>query len=224
MESQSCPNCGAPLNWTSPALPVKVCDRCQSVVVRRDEGLEKIGEAAMLPFDVSPVQIGTQGHYGGVGFSVIGRIRWGWADGSWNEWMCLFDDGSTAWLGEAMGDFMLLREVAITEQSDAGLRALAAGSSAQIGMTISEGGVTYAATDIKSAHILASEGELPFRCATDWTIDSVDFRSPGKQCASFQRDEDGTGFYVGDVVSLADVKAWNLRAIDGWTMPDFIAA
>lgn len=179
---------------------------------------------AVLPFDVSPIQIGTQGQYGGVGFSVVGRIRWGWAQGAWNEWLCLFDDGSNAWLGEAMGDFMLTREVAITDASDGMLREFAAGRTPQLGAPIIENGVHYIASDIKTAHILASEGELPFRSTADWTIESTDFRSLGREIASFQRDSDGVGFYTGDVVSLTDIRAYNLRSIEGWTVPDFVNA
>ena len=224
MQTVSCPNCGNPLTYTSPALPVKVCDRCQSVVVRHDDQLERIGEAAVLPFDVSPIQIGSmgmdEGPAGRMGFTIVGRIRWGWANGSWNEWLALFDDGSNAWLGEAMGDFMLLREVDIA--TDPQLQGVAAGGMPALGATIVAGDTSYVATDIKSAHILASEGELPFRCATDWTIESVDYRSPGTQCASFQRDEDGVSFYAGHVVSLGDLRMHSLRAIEGWTVPEFV--
>lgn len=219
MQTVSCPNCGNPLTYSSPALPVKVCERCQSVVVRRDEGLERIGEAAMLPFDVSPLQIGAMGRHRGIAFTVVGRIRWGWAQGSWNEWLALFDDGSNAWIGEAMGDFMILREAELTDASDGLLREFMAGRTPHLGAAIIENGVHYVATDIKSAQILASEGELPFRCTTDWTIDSVDFRSTGLEIASFQRDADGASFYVGETVTLADMDMHNLRAIEGWTVP-----
>lgn len=220
-QTVSCPQCGNPLTYTSPALPVKVCERCQSVVVRRGEGLERIGEVAVLPFDVSPVQIGSMGLYDGQGFTIVGRIRWGWSAGSWNEWLALFDDGSKAWLGEAMGDFMLLREVDLVTCADV-QRATASGMP-PLGAGVDIGGVLYTATDIKSAHILASEGELPFRCTTDWTIESADFRSTGRDCASFQRDDDGASLYVGRVVSLADLRMHNLRAIEGWATPNFVS-
>ncbi len=224
MQTLACPNCGNPLTYTSPALPVKVCERCQSVVVRRADGLERIGEAAMLPFDVSPVQLGSMGDYGGVAFTIVGRIRWGWAQGSWNEWLALFVDGSSAWLGEAMGDFMLLREAEVGAGSDSLLQEFMAGRAPQLGATVRIADIDYVATDLKSAHILASEGELPFRSTTDWSIESVDFRSTGTECASFQRDEDGASFYTGHVVSLADLRMHNLRLIEGWTVPQFAPA
>jgi hypothetical protein len=219
----SCPNCGAPLRFASPALPVKTCGYCQSVIVRSAAGLEKIGEAAMLPFDVSPVQIGTTGRFGDQGFRIVGRIRWGWAHGSWNEWLALFDDGHDQWLGEAMGDFMLTSEVPITDQTDGLVRDFAAGASVPLGAALVEGGVHYVAADVKQARALACEGDLPYKAAGDWVIDSIDFRSMSGKIASLQRDADGTGLYIGQVVSLADLSATNLRTIDGWTTPDYSA-
>ena len=219
----SCPNCGAPIRFASPALPVKVCANCRSLIVRHDAGLERVGEAAMLPFDVSPVQIGTQGRFADQGFHIVGRIRWGWAAGSWNEWLALFDDGSSHWLGEAMGDFMLTTDCPITEASDALLREYAAGRAPELGAVVVEGGVHYVTSDIKRATVLAIEGDLPFKADSDWTIDSVDFRSVGGQIASFQRDATGASFYTGQVVSLSELGATNLRSIEGWAMPDFAA-
>jgi hypothetical protein len=225
--SASCPNCGAPITFASPALPVKVCASCQSLIVRHDAGLERVGEAAMLPFDVSPVQIGTEGRFEGQGFRIIGRVRWGWSAGSWNEWLCLFDDGSHRWLGEAMGDFMLTSEYPMTDESggvlveDRLLVEYAAGRKPELGAVVVEGGVHYVVTDIKQAHAIACEGDLPFAVNSDWVIDSIDFRSDSGQIASFQRDHELSTFYTGRVVSLSDLAATNLRVIDGWTMPDF---
>jgi Domain of unknown function (DUF4178) len=219
MAALACPQCGNELSYASPALPVKVCDRCRSLVLRKDQQLERVGEAAVLPFDVSPVQIMTTGRFNGMGFTVLGRIRWGWAEGSWNEWLVLFDDNTSGWLGEAMGDFMLLREQPIDLWGDSSLAKLVAGENPPIGERVDIGGVTYSVTDIKQATVLASEGDLPFKATGDWTIDSIDFRSTTSACASFQRDEDGSSFYAGDALSLSDLQLKNLRAIDGWKVP-----
>jgi ribosomal protein S27E len=45
MAALACPQCGNELTYASPALPVKVCDRCRSLVVRNDQQLERVGEA-----------------------------------------------------------------------------------------------------------------------------------------------------------------------------------
>ena len=113
-----CPNCGAEVVFRSAGLPARICNYCRTMIVRSGEGVSAVGKAAELPFDVSPIQLGTRGRFEDHGFEVIGRVRWGWTDGSWNEWLLLFDDGSNAWLGEAMGQFMLLRERPLGEVQD----------------------------------------------------------------------------------------------------------
>lgn len=219
----SCPNCGAALHFSSPALPLRTCDSCHSLILNKAEGLERIGDAAVLPFDISPIEIGTTGRHGGQGFTIVGRVRWEWDAGSWNEWLALFADGSNGWLAEAMGDFMLLRERSLDSETDPTIQALSSGAPAQLGAHAQIDGQSYFVTDIKQARMLACEGELPFKASADWTVDSVDLRTTSTGCASFQKDADGPSLYVGETVSLADLGAANLRAIEGWTMPVFAA-
>jgi hypothetical protein len=52
-------------------------------------------QAASLPFDVSPHQLGTGQVVDGARFTVVGRVRWGWADGAWNEWLLQSPDHNT---------------------------------------------------------------------------------------------------------------------------------
>ncbi|MEY2927055.1 MAG: hypothetical protein RL367_1532, partial [Pseudomonadota bacterium] len=126
MQKVACPSCGAEAQFRSPALPYVVCAYCQSMVMRSGTGVQDIGKAAVLPFDVSPIQLGTTGIADSVGFEVIGRVRWGWADGSWNEWLLLGDDGEHRWLGEAMGQFMLLGEQDLVNVQDSAVQAMVA--------------------------------------------------------------------------------------------------
>lgn len=219
MPDISCPSCGAQVPLRSAALPYVVCPYCQSVVSRQGAELREIGKAAVLPFDVSPIQLGATGEADGVPFEVIGRVRWGWADGSWNEWLLAARDGSVRWLGEAMGQFQLLTErpeamEAFLLKGFAEGQDLANGDQARIGAT------SYVASDIKQAACLGGEGDLPFPTPADWTMTSVDFKSEDGKSLSVQRDSQGTSAYEGRYVELAELKPKNLRAIDGWAMPE----
>jgi hypothetical protein len=220
----NCPNCGAEVVFRSAALPARVCDNCRTMLVRRGEGVSAVGKAAELPFDVSPIQIGTGGRFEGHSFDVIGRVRWGWTDGSWNEWLLLFDDGSNAWLGEAMGQYMLLRERPLAELKAGAIRTLAKGGDVPIGTDAQVDGEVLIVSDARQATCIAAEGELPFTAPAGWTIFSVDFRSPSGRCASLQRDGDQADFYDGRYVRLAELNPANLRALEGWTIPAFAAA
>ena len=223
MLTVACPNCGAAVTFRSPALPSRVCDHCQTIVVRRGQNVEAVGKAAVLPFDVSPIQIGTSGTFESHGFEVIGRVRWGWTDGSWNEWLLLFNDGSHAWLGEAMGQFMLTRERPLGDIRAAAVNAIAAGEEVPIGTQAEVDGETLIVSDAREATCIAAEGELPFSAETGWTIFSVDFRSESGRCASLQREDKIPTFYDGRYVTLAELAPRGLRAIEGWPMPVFAA-
>jgi hypothetical protein len=215
-----CPNCGGDVVFRSAALPARVCDYCHTMLVRSDQGIAQMGQAAVLPFDVSPIQIGTEGRFDGIRFQVIGRVRWSWTDGAWNEWLLLFDDGSDAWLGEAMGDFMLLRERAY----DKGLAGrMARGEAAVIGKDVQIGGQKLTVVDARDVLCVAAEGELPFVPKRDWRIYSVDLKGPDGDCASLQRDGDTVSFYEGRYVTLDELSPRGLRAIEGWALPGYAA-
>ena len=223
MLSVNCPNCGAEIVFRSPALPVKVCGYCRTAVTRIDEGVRAAGEMAVLPFDVSPIRIGTRGSFEAQGFEVIGRVRWAWIDGAWNEWLLLFADGRDAWMGEAMGQFMLLFEKPLKGSLAKVVSRLAQGGDAVIGEDATIDGIDYQVADIKDARCVACEGELPFTAPAGWTVKSVDFRSATGACASFQHDGKEASLYTGRYVRLAELKPQDLRPLDGWTIPVFAA-
>lgn len=201
------------------SLPYAVCGYCQTLILRDAEGLHMVGKAAALPFDVSPIELGTRGSCDGTAFDVVGRVRWGWDDGAWNEWLLALADGTEAWLGEAMGQFQLLfaRDDLIAE--DAALAGFAQGGTLARGTRVMVAHTEFVAADVKRARCLGGEGQLPFACPADWTIDSIDFRNADGKVLSLQRDGTETALWLGAYVALADLKPTGLRAIDGWTRP-----
>lgn len=218
----ACPSCGAEIAFRSPALPSRVCDYCRTIVVRRGGGVEAVGQAAILPFDVSPVRIGMRGRYDDLGgFEVIGRVRWGWTDGSWNEWLALFDDGSHGWLAEAMGQYMMTRERALGDLNSRALDLLDKKELVPVGLAAELDGETLQVVDARWARCIASEGELPFTAPTDWRIYSVDLRSPSGRCASLQREEGHPTLYAGRYVTLDELAPTGLRPIEGWDLPAY---
>ncbi len=219
MPAINCPSCGAPIELRSAAMPYSVCPYCQTVVMHQGDQVSEVGKAATLPFDVSPIQLGTTGTADGVGFEVIGRVRWGWSDGSWNEWLLQGTDGQHRWLGEAMGMFQYLAEKPEAMQ-DPLLQEFAAGGILDPGEQAVVGGITFSVSDIKQATCLGGEGDLPFPTPADWTMVSVDFKGKTGESLSVQRDAQGTSAYEGRYLELAALAPRNLRQIEGWTVPE----
>ncbi|TPG47196.1 DUF4178 domain-containing protein [Sphingomonas glacialis] len=223
MINADCPNCGAAVRFRSADLPVRVCDYCRSSLVRSGEVLQAMGKIAEVPADVSPLQIGTRGMWTETPFELIGRVRWRWADGGWNEWLMLFADGSTGWLGEAMGRYMALRALDHAAGRTGVVRALRDDSPIALGMDATIDRVRYIVTDIKQATCVASEGELPFSAPAGLAMKSLDLQASDGRCASVQKDRGQVSVYVGAFVDLAGLRATNMRAFEDWPMPNFAA-
>lgn len=219
-----CPNCGAPIRFRSSDLPVKVCGYCRSAVLRTGGNLQAIGTVAEVPDDVSPLQIGARGRDGAQGFDLVGRVRWRYADGAWNEWLALFDDGSAGWLGESMGRFMLLRPVGHSGKRTGVVRQLHDGQPVIVGTKATIDGVDYRVSDARDVTVVASEGELPFPAPKGLTATSIDLMTGDGRTASIQKDRDGeVEVYTGRYVTLADIAATGLRTFEGWPMPAYQA-
>lgn len=201
------------------AVPYTTCAHCQSLVLREGMGAEAIGEVAVVPFDVSPVQLGTSFTVAGLPMTTVGRVRWSWSAGSWNEWFLRADDGSVRWLAEAMGMFMLTVERPdILEQPLAQI--LVQGGTLIPGGDLEVDGEVYVVTDVKDAQCLGSEGDLPFATLPGRQMTNVDFRAAGGGALSLQRDADGTTAWLGWWFELAGLSPKGLRAIAGWTVPE----
>ena len=215
----NCPSCGAALPVRGLAAPYTTCSHCQSLILRQGQSVEEIGKVAVVPDDVSPVQIGTHFRIGGSEFVAAGRVRWGWSGGSWNEWLLASADGQTRWLGEAMGMYMLTAErpdVMATPLA----RRFADGGELVPGQTLTVDGADYAVSDVKQAECLGGEGDLPFPPRAGWTMTNVDFRTPGGEALSLQRDGQGATAWLGTWHELADLAPRVLSEIEGWAIPE----
>ena len=110
MQIVSCPSCGAEVQFKSHAAVMAVCGFCRATLLKDAESVKNLGTMSSVLEDYSPIQIGTSGTVGGRNFTVVGRIQLRYAEGMWNEWYVLYDDGSNAWLGDSSGLFTLTAE------------------------------------------------------------------------------------------------------------------
>lgn len=201
-----------------PSLPYGTCPYCQTLILREGLRVEDIGKVAVLPYDVSPIQLGTMLVADGRGMTVVGRVRWAWSGGSWNEWLAIAETGAQFWLAEAAGMFMLTAEwPQLLDQPK--VRDFARGEVIAPGDVVEVEGRKLFAIDIKQVECLGSEGDLPIPTAIGTRMTSVDFRSASGEVLSLQRDERGTTAWFGDSWDLLSLKPGNLRELEGWTMP-----
>lgn len=181
------------------------------MIVRHDVNVETMGKMAELPPDLSPLQIGTRGEMDGLSFTLLGRVRFAYDEGSWNEWCALFSDGRHGWVAEAQGFFMVSFEVTPPPQFPTGSGGL------PINCTIEIEGQDYSVTDRKENVCLGSEGELTIVAPPGRTATTIDLTGSNARFASAEYAENGMRLFVGRYARFDDLKFSNLKPVPGWS-------
>lgn len=212
MQIYRCPSCGADVTFQSPISVTCVCSFCHSLIVRRDKDIEAMGKMAELPDDISPFQIGTNGLYHQVHFSLIGRVRMAWEDGGWNEWFLWLDDGKKAWLAEAQGALAISFESELPSQAGWLHKPL------QLGHEISVASEVFMISDLKTSQCLTCEGELPSVIKQGQKSFTVDAVSKTGKFVSFSCDElwHPQELFIGTYVEFNALSFTHLRELPGW--------
>jgi Domain of unknown function (DUF4178) len=180
------------------------------MVVRHDVKLESIGQMAELPPDLSPLQVGTNGEFDGLAFTLIGRVRLAYDEGSWNEWCALFGDGRYGWVAETQGFFMVSFESAAPE-------GFPAADTLTADRVLEVEGQRYQVVDCKETVCLGSEGELPFSAPVGRKAASVDLAGADSRFAGVETAEGITRIFVGRYAHFDELKFTKLRPVPGWS-------
>ena len=217
MKKFNCPSCGAEVLFYSNLSVYAVCKYCSSMIVRHDLDVEAIGTMAALPDDMSPFKIGSEGFYQGQHFSLIGRMKMGWDDGSWNEWFMATDDGRKGWLVEAQGFYAICFETAAPPLAFA-VRAIKQQKKnvSLVGSHLVLDKQKLNVVDTKKASCLGSEGELPLAAPQGRLIVSVDLLGARGEFASVEIETGKMRAYLGRYVEWKEMRCSNIRTFDGW--------
>jgi hypothetical protein len=213
VSSLTCPACGALVAFQS-AAPFAVCSHCQSLLVRRDVSLESLGRAAQVPADFSPLQLNTGGVFDKHRFTLIGRMRKTWAEGSWSEWCALFDDQRLGWLAEAQGDLVMTFE----RSADAFAKPKSPDSfpRAAAGDSLTLDGRPFTVSDVKQVTCTGAEGELAAGLLLDKNLKSIDLRGPGLEFATIEVGAKAVQLFMGRYVEFEECRFTGLRKLEGW--------
>ncbi len=205
----TCPNCGAPIEFRWAQAVQATCAYCQSVLVRHDVDLEKVGTTAIPPLTPSPLQLGSEGRHEGVDFTVVGRLAYRWSGGAWSEWHLRCSDGTSAWLSDAQADYVLTRAVTPGKP-------LPRQAELKVGRTLALEGRPFRVTGLTMATYLGTEGELPFAYAPIGVVTFADLRGDDGSFATVDYTEDPPLLFVGEAVELRQLELRNLRTFEGW--------
>ncbi len=152
--SAPCPGCGAPVEFRSAQSTHAICGYCQSTVVRNGDVLSRIGKMGELFDDHSPLQLFATGKYQNRNFTLIGRLQYKTAEGTWAEWNAMFDDGQSGWLAEDNGAYVFTQPS--TQQQN-----MPPADRYVVGKQVSVNGKPFSVASNVSAALISAQGELP---------------------------------------------------------------
>lgn len=210
MRQYECPQCSAPVVFATPGAVFAVCVSCQSMVVRRDVALTSIGTMAQLPPDHTPLQVGATGDFRGRRFTLRGRLRLSWDEGSWNEWYAEFPGDAFGWVAEAQGIFVISEAV----DFPAGGRDTPSGLTA--GERVQMDGVGYQVIDLKEVRVIAGEGELPFVAEPGERWHSAELAGHGADFLGLEWGRGESRAYRGHYAQPEEITWHGLRPVPGW--------
>jgi endogenous inhibitor of DNA gyrase (YacG/DUF329 family) len=206
----ACPNCGAPVDFRSAASPFAVCSFCRSMVVRAGDALRKIGESAELFDDHTPLQLGVAGKYQGAPFTLVGRLQYRYAEGTWNEWHALFESGpdlhKSGWLSEDNGRYVVAFDAPLTTP-------LPPAENLRPGAPLTVNGQSWTVGSVVAAKLIAAEGELPKRPNLEHGFVVADLRSSRGEVGTVDyTDPARPAWSIGNSVVLSGLALTGLRA------------
>ncbi len=191
-----CPSCGAPLKLEYRFSKMVVCGFCDQLSYLENGGLVAKGEKVKLSDYGSKLYTGAEGSISHRLMRVLGRLRYEYPDGFWDEWCIKFDDNEDQyfWLQEDEGDYALYQEISVTENLPVFDKAL-------VGVAYPFMGNQFFVSEKNKAWIVGGEGELPHQVIPGEKADFIDGIIVGKGApASFEIMQTETLYYTGEVI------------------------
>ena len=149
----ACPSCGAGHDIYNPGVVTIVCGYCGTAVYWDEEKVKDAGKQAILPEGFSRLYRGATGKLFQKRFIVLGRVRYSFGKGFWDEWSLEFNDGTLGWLSEDNHEFAL-------EKEGSGKK-IPAFSSLHPGYQLSVRNMEFIVEEVGHAECLGVEGDLP---------------------------------------------------------------
>jgi hypothetical protein len=174
--SATCPNCGAALE-AGGAAQVVVCAYCGAYSLVTEGSLALAGNVAPLADLPSSLEVGVTGKLLGRPFTALGRVRYDYDDGLWDEWSLYFEDGQLGWLQEDEGELTFFdRREQGPDPSESGLD-LDVG----VGSLVDAFGRKVFATEVGEASLVGGQGQITSHLAPGQRFAYVDGTADGDQ-------------------------------------------
>lgn len=195
----NCPSCGAGHDVKNPGLITFVCEYCGNAVYWDEGGIKDVGKQSILPEGFSRMYRGALGSLLNKRFEVLGRVRYSFGKGFWDEWYIEFEKGGTAWLSEDNHEFALETETQNIRVPEF--------DALYPGYKIKSKDTAFIVEEIGYAECLGVEGDLPKMIQSGERYKYADGSSPdGRYTIGIEYDETPPTVFFGRWIKYASLK------------------
>ena len=197
----NCPSCGAPVELEYRFTETVICPYCHQSSHWTGENFAAKGEKVILVDYGSKFKVGISGTLWGKKFKVLGRVRYEYNDGFWDEWLLQFENDDTEyWLQEDEGEYVMFKKSEkLPDNTDY--------DTLTVGMHVNFGDKQIFISEKSSAKVVGGEGVLPFRIIPGDKADFIDgiIYGHGTQTSMEYLSENQLSFYIGtQAIGLKD--------------------
>ncbi|MFT7618990.1 MAG: hypothetical protein ACI97A_002638 [Planctomycetota bacterium] len=194
-----CPNCAADLDIDQGLAHFAVCTYCQSSLIVDREAIKLSGKMATLRPPLGPLALGFTGSVGDKGFNVLGRVRYAYEAGFWDEWFLGYEDGTQGWISQDE-DRLVLEELVEVDSIDA------SSFPTEPGETVQVASYEFVVRERGQAVLEAAEGQLPFPIHAGATHPFLDLVGDDATSATLEFDDDQTRLFVGRLIGNKELR------------------
>lgn len=196
----SCSSCGAEVRLWNPASISVTCEFCDTISLLVDANWTDSGHQSRLSQGFSKLYVGCAFRMKDRDFQVLGRVRYSFGRGFWDEWYVLEDTGECHWVTEDDHEFALQQKIDTPVE-------LAQQRGFEVGQQISILNVPCQILEVGRACCLGIEGELPRNIVPDEEYAYADGSSlDGKYTVGFEFDENTPTLFWGEWLSPTDIQ------------------
>ena len=110
-KSKNCPQCGDVLKIHFKYSKFVKCLSCSSSIFLEDDSVKLIGQSSVLSAEPSLIQLYKPFTYKNKNYMPLGKIRYAYGRGFWEEWFLKDESNKEFWLSIDEGDFVLQAKV-----------------------------------------------------------------------------------------------------------------
>lgn len=188
--SLTCPSCGNIINQMTKSPQMLVCPACNSTHLLTGGKMEDVGKSAILTDVPSIFEMYKTYKYQDWRFTPVGRVRYDYGDGYWDEWFVRSDNGKETWVSVDEGD------IAIESIMQKGV-AVPAFDEVQVGGALMINRIRMTVAEKNTCIMIGAQGELPFKIVPNESYNYIDLLGPKRTAFTIEYQSTGIDCYKG---------------------------